>query len=345
MKMHLGRTPLPALLATISIFLLPAIALADTATVERTIDLAQPLNDDWSIPDGATVTVKLIHKVPRASYNTQYPKYTLNPSALDTANVFKPSPPPTPPTPPSVPLVTVAPTGCPRLDALLKQLVNGTEKDVQANLDAITAIPACAADQAFITLAAETEETIPISDIYPSIGADEGVLLKITRVSGTNPPPPWTLNIHPGTGNGKFLTNYTFGFALNRDKAYFANGTGNDAKIAEQVKRDKAQMIPLVLFSFLSRDKAIQSGVFSWTAGLGYDLSNPVVALGGIWTWNRNIGISFGLLSQKQQRLKGKYHIGDPIAANTESKDLTDPTWGPNVFLGVSIRSVSALFK
>jgi hypothetical protein len=104
-------------------------------------------------------------------------------------------------------------------------------------------------------------------------------------------------------------------------------------------------MIPLVLFSFLSRDKAIQSGVFSWTAGLGYDLTNPVVALGGIWTWNRNIGISFGLLGQKQQRLKGKYHIGDAIAANTESKDLTDPTWGPNVFLGVSIRSVSALFK
>jgi hypothetical protein len=46
-------------------------------------------------------------------------------------------------------------------------------------------------------------------------------------------------------------------------------------------------------------------------------------------------------MAQKQDRLKGIYHLKDPVEANTT---LTEAVWRPNVFIGISIRSVSALF-
>jgi len=351
MRSRNGKS-VPAIIFATAMLILEcgALAAADPVPVSYTIDLAQPLNTEWSIPDSAKVTLKLIHKIPNGQYNKQYRRYTLAPAGINTDNVFKADQaqkqtqaqqiaPAVLPSNPSL---------CDLLTAAVQNMKTGNESDVEAHqrvlqnrLDAARG-QNCTDEAEADALIAETTEDINISDLFPSIGADEGVLVTITRVSDPNPPPPWVLDIHTGIGNGKFLSNYTFGFALNRDKSYFAT---TDAKIAEQARRDKATMVPLVLFSWLPRKRATDSWVPSWTAGLGYDLSNPVVAVGAIWTWNRNLGIAVGLLGQKQQRLKGKYHVGDPVAANSESKDLTDPTWGPNLFVGISIRSVSALFK
>src|SRR6185436_17409047 len=131
--------PLLRVLTVLSLLLVCSAALADQAVVERETDLAQPLNTDWSIPDGAKVTVKLIHKVPQRNYDIQTQKYTLNPAALDTANVFKPAAQtPANPTPPPA-LPSTATIACTGLRTLINSLINGTEKDVAANVEAIKA--------------------------------------------------------------------------------------------------------------------------------------------------------------------------------------------------------------
>lgn len=347
-----NSVPAAIIAAAILILVCGVLAAADPVPVSKTIDLALPLHTDWSVPDNAKITLILIHKIPQPQqYDFRYQTYTLNPAQIETGNLFKAEQAKKPgDTPGEQPPSIQPPQPCVDVTNAANEMTTGSEQDVEGHVVAMqTKLAAagasgCADEARARALIADTTQTIDISSSVPSLGADEGIIVTITRLGGPTPiPPSWILDIHTGTGNGRFLSNYTFGFALNRDKSYFATTDGS--KIAEQSKRDKATMVPLVLFSWLPRNRATNSWIPSWTAGLGYDLSNPVVAAGAIWTWNRNLGIAVGLLGQKQQRLKGKYHIGDAVAANSESKDLTDPTWGPNVFVGISIRSVSALFK
>src|ERR1700754_4113670 len=128
MRVHYG----PTLLTAISLLLICGVALADPPAVERTIDLAQPLNTDWSIPDGAAVTIKLINKVPQQNYDIQLQKYTLNPAALDTTNTFKPPAPVTPPAAVLPPVVGAAPA-CTTLATRMDNLLRATERTVAAN--------------------------------------------------------------------------------------------------------------------------------------------------------------------------------------------------------------------
>jgi hypothetical protein len=326
------------------------LVAADPPEVTKKVDLAQPLRGDWAVPDGAKITLQLIHKVPHCNYDIQLQKYTLNPSALDAASLFKAPP----PAASSGGLKgALPPSGvCSDLHRAVDAMFTGTERDVEAHLVGLkralgaTGADACADADVAATLEEETKQTIDISELFPSIAPDEGIVVSVSRIDCDNPPDqPWSLDVHPGVGTGKFLSNYVFGFAPNRDKRYFAKADGSVFKIAPQARRDNGTMVPLVLFSWLPRSRALGAWVPSWTAGLGFDLSNPVVAVGGLWTWNRNLGVSVGVLGQKQQRLKGKYQVGQEVAANLESTDLTESTWAPNVYVGISIRSVTALFK
>ena len=179
------------------------------------------------------------------------------------------------------------------------------------------------------------------------LAADQGLIVTIHRgpIAGNDSPTTWRRDFHVG-GPGKFVSNYVFGFAPKYDDQYFSRPTGTTGQfmITKEGRRDKVAYVPLVLFSWIPASKGNDTYVNGFAGGLGYDLSNLVVAGSYLWTWHRNLGVTLGILGQQQRRLKGKYHQNDLVTTNLESADLTEPVWRPNLFVGISIRSVSALF-
>ena len=173
-------------------------------------------------------------------------------------------------------------------------------------------------------------------------GADEGVLVQITRPGATT---DWRVDLH-AAGRGKFLGTYGLAVGPNLDKTYHSAAESNGKfLITRDFHRDNGQLTPAVLFSWLPRARVLSDWVFSPTVGLGFDLSQLAGFLGYSATYNRNIGLSAGIAVQRVQRLKGKYHEGQEVGENLDPADLASRPYHPNAFVAITIRSVTAPFK
>ena len=332
----------------------PGLVMAATPTpvpVESTMDLALHINDLVSVPVNAKLTIHVINKAPANKYDHNFEPYSLSPDPI-TPPTFKGETPPAATT--TQTLVTVTSTQADRdLAARLTKALaaESDETKVPAEVAALTAALGkldSVNDQTLIDAGQaaiqSTQEDFVADDVLTS---DEGTIFTIHRGPvGALAEQTWIRNFHVG-GPGRFVSNYVFGFAPRGDEQFFSKASDPPGKftITRTVRRDKVSYVPLVLFSWIPASKGNQTGIGSWAAGLGYDLSNLVVAGSYLWTWHRNLGITAGVMAQKQQRLKGTYHQGDVITTNLQSTDLTEAVWRPNVFVGISIRSVSALFR
>jgi hypothetical protein len=316
---------------------------ADTTltTFLSTIDLAGDVNDSFSVPAGSKIKITVINIAPGAHYNFSYEQYTVNPDPINTSGTFKEEP---------------AKQGGVKgvLDTLPKSAVEllsaeTEEKQVAARIAAANLEVAGIVDNGARALAqAELNEIIAKTTrtLEPDVvlAADQGLKFTIQRAEAGSAAKVWRRDFHVG-GPGKFVSNYVFGFSPKRDDAFFSDPTTTGKfKITEQVRRNKVDFVPLVLFGWIPASKGNDPHIHSFAAGLGFDLSHLVVAGSYLYTWHRNLGLTIGVLAQQQQRLKGQYHSGQEVGQNLTSADLTEAVWRPNVFAGISIRSVSALF-
>jgi hypothetical protein len=331
--------------------------------VESTMNLAETINDSISVPVNAQLTIHIINRAPANvasnAYDISYEQFIVGSDPINTGGVFKD---PAAQAAEKAAAATAARTTTHifaldatedpegkalRLSAMLGAEVDETKVPAEvADLRTALADPGVSSETKTIgnTLIDITKQDFPPDKIV--LGVDQALILTIHRGPvGALKKQTWLRNFHVG-GPGKFVSNYVFGFAPRGDQQFFSKASDPPGKftITRSVRRDNVSYVPLVLFSWVPVSKGNEPSIHSVAAGLGYDLSNLVVAGSYLWTWHRNLGVAFGVMAQKQQRLKGTYHENDVVTTNLQSTDLTEPVWRPNVFIGISIRSVSALF-
>jgi hypothetical protein len=149
---------------------------------------------------------------------------------------------------------------------------------------------------------------------------------------------------------GVWLLTYGFGFcsmAL-EGQTYHVNQI-NDTSF--QIQKDPTpgaldlRFIPAVFYSFLPASKYKDRFNWSISAGLGFDLTAPVVFFGGGFMYRQNIGINIGVAFQQQSRLKPQYSEGEIIKTTLEKDQLHDNVYRPNLFIAINFRFGSNPFK
>lgn len=138
---------------------------------------------------------------------------------------------------------------------------------------------------------------------------------------------------------GAWLTSYGFNFIPSQDKRYFlepAAETGS-FRIRRDAERREMDFAPSIYFSWMPANQRRQVR-FSPTAGLGFDLSTPIVFAGLSILYNWNIGIFLGAVMHQQTRLRGEFREGDTIRQNLTPDNLVEKTYAANVAAGIKFR-------
>jgi len=188
-----------------------------------------------------------------------------------------------------------------------------------------------------------TRELLP--DAY-HLDNNQELKVTVTRGAGTDAK-RWTY-IYRTPERGHWFSSYGFVFIPNHDQTYFSKAVeGESGKFTVTRKQDRkvADFAPSLFFSWLARVNENSDWSFSWSAGLGFDQSNPVVFVGPMWTYNQNVSIVGGLVFHKQKRLNGIYTSNEPVMENLTEAQLTEETYRPNFFLGLSFRFSSNPFS
>jgi len=161
----------------------------------------------------------------------------------------------------------------------------------------------------------------------------------------------WTYVIN-GKLPGKWLTSYGFAFssmALERPTYYTAQLQEDSLKFKVLKSRKPHPLdfnyIPAVFFSFFPSRNLNKCFNPSITAGLGFDLSSPVIFIGCNFMFWSNVGLSVGGVLNQQYRLKDQYTENEIIGSSLEKDQLHDKVYRPNLFFAINFRFGENPFK
>jgi len=205
--------------------------------------------------------------------------------------------------------------------ARLADAVNGLPKDCSQVADALRGATEQSVDNGQTTL----------------LGSGEELKVVVRRTKGDGTTLSWTYRLT--TASGEWRAAYGFTFVPNEDDRFVTEAQENGKfKILAQADRERLDYVPSVLFVWNPPREEPRWWKPSFTAGLGYDLELPVVLAGAAWTVHQNITVTAGVAVHQQTRLLGRYREGQEIAANLDPSQLTENTYGPNVYAGVAFR-------
>lgn len=139
---------------------------------------------------------------------------------------------------------------------------------------------------------------------------------------------------------GRWSPVYSFTFigrAINERK-YFARQSGSEFIVTRERNRDWADFVPSVFFTWTPADADLGALVWGWSGGLGFDMTSPVVMLGGSARYNENIMFGFGVALHRQQVLLGRYNEGDTVSENLTETQLHSPSYRPNPYVSIGFR-------
>lgn len=170
------------------------------------------------------------------------------------------------------------------------------------------------------------------------VGHGEKIVIVVKRDSLT-----WTF-IYEGEPQGQWVSSYGFGFTPKAfgSRPYFAKQLPDTSTFEiTQSKKSKVldlNYIPAIFFSYFPSQNFDKYWNRSFTGGLGFDLSAPVVFLGYNQMYKQNIGFSAGLVFQQQYVLKDQYLEGQPIVNFLDKDQLHDKVYRPNFFISANFR-------
>lgn len=174
----------------------------------------------------------------------------------------------------------------------------------------------------------------------------ESQMLVVTIIRKDNSA-TWVRNFSTGK-RGDWLASYGILLVPNRDANYSSYSLGNDVyEVRRSRDREKFDYIPTLAFTFMRPHDAPRDWFDSPIFGIGYDLQTISATAGWALTYNHNFSISAGVMLHQQRRLKGKYEEGEHYTKTgnvLENSDLTEMTWAPNVYVGITIRSLTNPF-
>ena len=170
----------------------------------------------------------------------------------------------------------------------------------------------------------------------------EHLIVKIKRDEQS-----WEFTLTTGE-RGQWHTFYGFTFLPNDDEQFFTEQNPADADqfiITQEDDREEFDFAPSVLFVWSAAHSEDRNWNHGLTAGLGFDMDDPIVFAGYAFTFNENIALTAGLVFHKRERLNGRCEVGDVVTADLDSEQLTEETYGVNGYVGIAFRFGSNPFS
>jgi hypothetical protein len=180
------------------------------------------------------------------------------------------------------------------------------------------------------------------------------LIVTVSRLASNNiPADQWTFVFNPGA-RGAWRITYGFAFPVLRGVAdggvfadqerFFSRQVGDRFVITEGRPTRDFDAVPTVFYSFMpSGDAGFRFNPL--TAGLGLDLTKPMVLLGTGFTYNDNLLVTAGLGARQEATLLGRYQAGDTITTNLTEEQLTEQVFRARPFLSVTFRFRSNPFS
>jgi len=184
--------------------------------------------------------------------------------------------------------------------------------------------------------------SLQVSNIPKSLPSGKKLTLLTTRYkveNGKKSQPigePWKKIITTGSP-GNWDTTFGFVFTKDDNEDYYTkdDGAGNYI-VTRKEDHSGLSLTPSVFFSWMP-DKG--TGLtYGFTAGLGIDLTNPAIMVGGNVIFNRNLGISIGLIVNKRKRLDGRYKEGEDAGSDLGDDALTEDVYRKSPFVAITYR-------
>jgi hypothetical protein len=180
------------------------------------------------------------------------------------------------------------------------------------------------------------------------------LVVRVVRLGADNAPAEqWNFAFTPGA-RGAWRVTYCFTFPIVRGVAdhgvfgdqqrFFARQVGEKFVVAEGRATRDFEAVPAIFYSFMPSGDA----GFRWnplTAGLGLDLTKPMVLLGTGFTYNDNLLVTAGLGARQEAALLGRYQPGDTITTNLTEEQLTEQSFRLRPFVSVTLRFRSNPFS
>jgi hypothetical protein len=294
---------------------------ADLATDPGTQQIVQVAPGDY--------TVLIVNKVPKAAYNIQV--------EVDNTPV------------PMLPIPVLATRAVPMSPDCTK-LENATTSINNSDDEKMVAAPVADIGQILQANTCNVMETVTAakSAVAHTLQSVDGIIytldngqdLKVTVTRTGTPAKTWTFIFRtPSLGN--WFSSYGFVFTPNRDERYFSQlkpGSTNRYLITREAANSGSDFSPSLFYAWLPTSRENKALSLGASAGLGFDQSNPIVFVGPMLTYHQNISLVAGLVFQKQKRLNGMYTRNQEIGENLTGDQLTEQTYKPNFFFGLSFR-------
>jgi hypothetical protein len=327
------------LMRIFTIVLLLAAALNVSAANELTVDLSGPASVSFQVAPG-DYFIRVINMLPNKEYAITHAVEHPIEGAISIAAAKKAAVPA-----PALPPVMAAPPGGPNCAALLTTAQGNIATAADEKAMSIATAPIRAVRS---QCTGDIEPYLSSIELgIPSIAIRAGDVLTVT-VTRTTPAATWT-RIFTGGKRGDWLASYGLLFTPNRDANYSSFALGNNMyEVRRSRDREKFDYVPTLTFSYLRPKKAPQDWVLAPSFGLGYDLSSITGTFGLSYIYNHNFAVSAGLMMHRQRRLRGDREEGEHFTLTgtsvPDNNALTEMTWGPNVYVGITIRSLTNPF-
>lgn len=190
------------------------------------------------------------------------------------------------------------------------------------------------------------DNTFSIEEV--NVSDAERVTVTITRAKskGDEPDKVWEQVYETPVKEWKMT--YGFTFLPSNDDEFFTEALDDGSgmfEIVEKENRNDFDFVPALFYTWNTGDIFGRDAPGEWgfSAGLGFDLENPLVFAGPSVTIAENVSINFGGVVHKQSRLLGRYDLDDPIVGSDIDDDaLTEDTYDVSWFFGLSFNFGSA---
>ena len=280
---------------------------------------------EQTVPPGAVLHVKVVNRVPGHAYTLRADVETIPIVELNF----------------SLPRAIEGPAAScgDVIGTLLNGLANATtEPEVAAVVESARSQGAtlCSDDERQVLEGHIQEKTThTFRAVVLSLG--ERLVVQVSRIEGEETL-VWKTTYTTGP-RGRWLTTYGVGFLPEEDEEFFAESLGNGQfEIRQKEPAGGLDFVPAIFFTWLPRKWENRNWAFSPAGGLGFDVSNPVVFLGGAAMFNQNISLLAGGVFHKQKRLDGQYQVGQTVGEALTPEQLAVEPYHVNFFFAVAFR-------
>jgi hypothetical protein len=136
-------------------------------------------------------------------------------------------------------------------------------------------------------------------------------------------------------------------YALGNLEHYSVRRDGDGVcRVRATASDDRISLVPALYFDWIARDDRFDAWTLSVSGGVGFDMQNPVLLLGGALSFHQNITLMVGAAAHRVPWLDPEYAVGDVVDERLASEDLLTLRYAIDPFVGVGFRLLgSALMK